>query len=74
MKNRLFWYLDKEVVETARTMGLNLSRVSENALVGAIERLIGPKPGTRFQNQLGIGGWCGRRDLDPGYRLGKPKS
>ena len=42
-------------METARKMGLNLSRVSENALIGAIGRLIGPKPGTRFQNQLGIG-------------------
>jgi len=32
-------YLDAGVVETARHVGLNASRVSENALVEAIGRL-----------------------------------
>ncbi len=34
-------YLDGEVVETAKGMGLNISKVSENALVEAIGRLKG---------------------------------
>ena len=37
-------YLDKEIVETARRMGLNVSKVSENALKEAIGRLGDPKP------------------------------
>jgi hypothetical protein len=36
-------YIDKGVLETARRVGLNVSRVSENALKEAIGRLMGPK-------------------------------
>ena len=34
-------YIDREVLETAKRVGLNASRVSENALVEAIRRLGG---------------------------------
>ena len=34
-------YMSREVVEAARRIGLNLSRVSENALVEAVGRLRG---------------------------------
>jgi hypothetical protein len=39
-------YIDKSVLETAKQMGLNISKVSENALVEAIARLSGPKQET----------------------------
>ena len=54
----------------AKQLGLNVSKVSENALVDAIGRLRGPKPAT--------GSACdefreGRdRDLNPGARLHRP--
>ena len=36
-------YVSREVLETAKRSGLNLSRVSENALIEAIGRLQGPE-------------------------------
>ena len=36
-------YIGREVLETAKESGLNLSRVSENALIEAIGRLHGPE-------------------------------
>jgi len=36
-------YIDRGVLETARQVGLNVSRVAENALVEAIGRLAGRK-------------------------------
>ncbi len=36
-------YLDMEIAETARQSGLNISKISENALIQAIERLRGPE-------------------------------
>jgi post-segregation antitoxin (ccd killing protein) len=36
-------YIGREVLETARRSGLNLSRVAENALVEAIRKLGGPE-------------------------------
>jgi hypothetical protein len=38
--------ISREVLETARRSGLNLSRVSENALIEAIGRLQGPDAGS----------------------------
>lgn len=37
-------YISREVLETARLVRLNISKVAENALVEAIERLGGSKP------------------------------
>ena len=34
-------YISREVLETAKKSGLNLSRVAENALIEAVERLRG---------------------------------
>ena len=36
-------YISREVLETAKNLGLNLSRVAENALIEAVGRLQGPK-------------------------------
>ena len=63
-------YISREVLETARRSGLNLSRVSENALVEAIGRLHCPEPETA-RNRAFVGE--GRdRDLNPGARLHRP--
>ena len=63
-------YLDTEVVETAKQIGLNVSKVSENALIGAIEKLSGPKPQNILGSRAGLEGRG--RDSDPGARLHRP--
>ena len=63
-------YLDQGVVETARQVGLNLSRVSENALVEAIGRLEGPKQETSLNSPARVEGRG--RDSNPGDRLHRP--
>ena len=40
-KKRVLLYIDNEIVQTAKDLGLNLSKVSENALKEAIRRLKG---------------------------------
>jgi len=39
-------YIDRGVLETARQMGLNISRVAKNGLIEAIGRLTRAKPAT----------------------------
>ena len=65
-------YLDTRVVETAKEIGLNVSRVSENALIEAIEKLRGPKPeaGPKSPSPSSVEGRG--RDLNPGARLHRP--
>ena len=63
-------YLDKEVVETVRRMGLNISKVSENALVEAIERLSGSRPEDSLRSQPNFEGRD--RDSNPGAGLHRP--
>ncbi len=46
-------YIGREVLETAKKMGLNLSRVSENALVEAIRKMDGPEAGKEAVGSLG---------------------
>jgi hypothetical protein len=63
-------YMSKEVVEAARKVGLNLSKVAENALIEAIRRLHCPEPETaRSRAFVGEGR---DRDLNPGARLHRP--
>jgi post-segregation antitoxin (ccd killing protein) len=63
-------YMNKEVVETARKIGLNLSKVSENALIESISRLRSPKQETEpYRAFVGEGR---DRDLNPGARLHRP--
>jgi len=45
-------YLDRKVLETAKQMGLNVSSVSENALVEAVGRLEGPERETDLRRPL----------------------
>ena len=63
-------YLDKEVVETPRKLGLNVSRVSENALKEAIGRLSGTKQEDCLWSQPNLEGRD--RDLNPGAGLHRP--
>ena len=63
-------YLDMEIVETAKKMGLNVSKVSENALIEAIGRLRGPEQGNSLRSQAEFEGRD--RDLDPGAGLHRP--
>ncbi len=63
-------YLDAKVVETAKQMGLNVSRVSENALKETIELLKGPKRETALNGTPRVEGRD--RDSDPGAGLHRP--
>ncbi len=69
-KKSICLYLNKEMVDTARRMGLNVSKVSENALAEAIERLKEPKPQKEPQHPADSEGRG--RDLNPGARLHRP--
>ena len=65
-------YINREVLETAKQIGLNVSKVSENALIGAIGRLKGQKPGTRLGSEAYSSVEGRGRDLNPGARLHRP--
>ena len=65
-------YISREVLDTARKLGLNLSKVSENALAEAITKLESQKQETGL-NSHALGNLWGRgRDSDPGARLHRP--
>lgn len=51
-KENVMIYLDQKVVKEARELGLNLSKVSENALKEAIRRLKGENPSNILNSQL----------------------
>ena len=65
-------YIDKRVLEKARAIGLNVSKVSENSLIEAIGRLGGSKPETGVRKPLVSDLWGRGRDLNPGARLHRP--
>jgi post-segregation antitoxin (ccd killing protein) len=44
-------YMDREVIETAKKVGLNISKVSENALIEAIGKLTGTEPRNSLQSR-----------------------
>jgi hypothetical protein len=67
-------YIDWGVLETARSAGLNISKVAENALVEAIGRLTGQKLVTGFNSQTPDKFEGRGRDLNPGARLHRPLS
>ena len=64
-------YINKEVLETAKQVGLNASKVSENALLDAIRRLMKPEQATSLQSLINIEGRRG--DLNPCARLSAPE-
>jgi len=50
-KKNVVIYLDPEVVKEAKDLGLNISKVSENALKEAIRRLKGENPKNILNSQ-----------------------
>ena len=73
-KGKLTLYVDVEVVKEAKELGLNISKVCENALKEAIKRLKGEYLGTeRRQNPVSNKKWCRGPDLNrrqPGLQPG----
>ena len=65
-------HLDQGVVETAGQIGLNVSKVSENALIEAIVRLSSRNRGTGLVGQVHVEGRG--RDSNPGARLHRPSN
>ena len=55
-------YIGREVLKTAKDLGLNLSRVAENALVEAIRKLDGPEA---RKKAVGSPGLLVRGDSNP---------
>jgi post-segregation antitoxin (ccd killing protein) len=73
-KGKITLYMDLEVVEKAKEIGLNISKVSENALIEAIKRLEGSdcsENRENMQSDCQNDRWCGRRDLNPGRQRGR---
>jgi hypothetical protein len=65
-------YIDRGVLESAREDGLNISTVTENALVDAIDRLCGSEPRTSLVSRPPVSFEGRGRDLNPGARLHRP--
>jgi hypothetical protein len=65
-------YIDRGVLETARNVGLNVSRVAENALVEPIDRLTGLKSEAGLVSRAPKVVEGRGRDLNPGARLHRP--
>jgi len=60
-------YIDREVLETAKRIGLNVFKVSENTLAEAVKRLGDPKDEPGLDSRPRIEGRD--RDLNPGASL-----
>jgi hypothetical protein len=64
-KKRILLYIDIETIRTARELGLNLSKVSENALKSAIRRLEGSCGSEACGNGGNGASWCEGWDSNP---------
>jgi hypothetical protein len=74
MSNRMSTclYIDREIIETAKKVGLNISKVAENALIDAIARLGDIKRETDLVSRPPVVVEGRGRDLNPGARLHRP--
>ena len=79
-KARVNLTMDAEVVQKAKDLGLNISKISENAIISYIERLEGisvvnkPENGPNnfaFARKVE---WCDRRGSNPGPLRGRQES
>ena len=61
MKKRVNIYLDRELVEKAHSLGLNISRIAENALKQAINRIDGANSKKETISKTNL--WWGRPEL-----------
>ena len=78
MKKNVMIRIDEELVRKAKDIGLNISKISENALKSIIEEIESPNPQSNPGNNPEKGGtgtvgsdWCGCRDLNPGLQAWK---
>jgi len=60
MKKRVNIYLDRETVEKAHSLGLNISRIAENALKEAINGINGACNKKEGNSKTNV--WCGGID------------
>ena len=67
-KKNVMITLNPNLVAKAHELGLSISRIAENALIETITTLQGSF------SQENRTAWCGRRDSNPGHRLGRPTS
>jgi hypothetical protein len=65
-------YIDRKVLQIAKQVGLNVSKVAENGLIEAIRRLNGACPETGPKSQPNPDCEGRGRDLNPGARLHRP--
>jgi post-segregation antitoxin (ccd killing protein) len=68
-KRQILLYIDSEIAKKAKELGLNLSKVSENALKEAVRRLEGMNSETGSQDGIHCdvkgASWCGGWDSNP---------
>ena len=65
--------INKEVYEKAHSLGINVSKASENMLKELIDAIEGRKGFLVPDSFTKVSGeWCSGRDLDPGPRLERP--
>ena len=64
MKKNVMIRIDAKMAEKAKDLGLNISKVSENALKDIIERIEGSKSTNGSENKLSKLKWWGRPDLN----------
>ena len=62
MKKRVNIYLDAEIVEKAHNLGLNISRIAENALKQAINRINGAY--SKKETNSNLNRWWAGPDLN----------
>jgi post-segregation antitoxin (ccd killing protein) len=68
MKRNVMIRIDAELAAKAHDLGLNISKIAENALKEAIKRLEGsdcPNNRENCPTDSENNAWCGRRDLNP---------
>ena len=79
-KARVNLTMDAEVIQKAKTLGLNISKISENAIISYIERLEGVsvlKSHENSSNSIAYArksDWCDRRESDPDPLRGRQES
>ena len=71
-KTRINLTIDQDVLQTAKALGLNISKVCENCLKDAIRRLTQPITATDGNGPFLSEKECSGRDLNPGRRLERP--
>ena len=69
-------YINKKLLETAKELGLNISKICEHALklyIQAIKQADQQILNKNSKGGIGTEGsdWCGRRDLNPGPQRGR---